>query len=85
MVTKGKWYVRGEYILADHMGICALNLNIKEWEANANLIASAPDLYEACKQVDSDCITYWDKTKLTISQNTWQAILVALAKADGKE
>lgn len=55
MYTKGEWKVVAEdtsFVVTDKNG-CEL-VRTKRWseidQANAQLIASAPDLYEACKE-----------------------------------
>lgn len=68
------------------IGICDINENVKEWEDNARLIASAPDLLEALKEAnriftlarignfvsEKDFNKYWNKSNK------------AIAKAEGK-
>ena len=49
-------------------------------EANARLISAAPDLYEACRQIQSEI----SRNQNVPSLKTMQMIGDALAKADGK-
>ncbi len=58
------------------------DLNIKEAEANAQLIASAPDMYEALKAA-LDFFTQYDIQQKVISGISLQ-LNQALAKAEGK-
>ena len=84
--TKGEWAVSygGEIdgyekyaVTTDTEQICLLRVkkDPKEIEANAFLIASAPDMYEALKDVQAG-IDHWTLRK---------RIDLALAKAEGKE
>ncbi len=55
--TPGPWIVSGESIVSDEMEICIANIErdggyealAPERDANARLIAAAPDLLAACK------------------------------------
>ena len=93
MYTKGKWGV--EEVPDDmlciysktpngfHYGICNV-LNGIDKEANAHLIAAAPDMYEALK----DCITSMQSAKLYGPEHLEGAIMtaqMALSKAEGKD
>lgn len=89
--TKGEWYWENpfedeahkyhnlrcknlhtdEHILYTHSGV--------RTGADANLIASAPDMYEALKELRND--SQWVKLR----QSTRLFIVTALAKAEGKE
>lgn len=51
----------------------------EEQDANGNLIAAAPELYEACKKA----VDYIPAQMLT--QQPWLDIVVALAKAEGRQ
>lgn len=98
--TKGEWKVvtaRGEpwedyrIIKSDTKTVATLSVygtgasaTKLEVEANANLIAAAPDMYEALKA--------WDKyldtgppQNLTFKEKAWHLTEQALAKAEGRE
>jgi len=92
--TKGKWNVGmyskdpNKYIVAKHQTICTLDQGFyenpipdAECEANANLIAAAPDMYEALNQVlrDLEESGYADGCSFSTDQ-----IKLALNKAQGK-
>ena len=57
MYTKGEWFIYTEFETPEIMSknkkiaiVCRPSMGItKETEANAQLIASAPKMYEACK------------------------------------
>ena len=53
-------------------------------KANANLIASAPDLYEACKATDNMVIIKTEEGYL-IPSDALRKIKKAIAKAEGKD
>jgi len=57
-----------------------------EDEANANLIASAPDLYEACKMAKAEFekSNPYDRRDVRFLSKAEQAITTALAKVEGK-
>ena len=90
MYTKGEWEVSssGKRIWVtgvDSSGIHFVepiaeikDLN-KHAEANAQLIAAAPDLYEACKWLLEDCDIN-EGARVKVSTKT--QIIKALAKAD---
>ena len=50
-------------------------------QANANLIAAAPDMYEALKEIVSDLTDIGD---CRVTNNSFNLALQALAKAEGK-
>jgi len=96
--TPGPWKVSGskDFVkTADDKAICRMAQNKSVWEwaaaagslatsANAALIASAPDLYEACKAM------WIAQARLNGNLPTWfnEAMELgrkALAKAEGKE
>ncbi len=56
-----------------------LNRSVKIAEANARLIAAAPDLYEACKIMRALL-----KNRATPNSDAWNFIEKAIAKAEGK-
>lgn len=62
--------------------IAIMNEKQQDYEANAPLIAAAPEMYEACKEVNefmSDLSAHGNQTAIRIS-----AILqIAIAKAEG--
>lgn len=49
--TKGKWEIRGNAICVDETGLVIADVrkSLITHKANARLIASAPELLEACK------------------------------------
>jgi hypothetical protein len=56
--------------------VCTLDWSgTKEWEANAHLIAAAPDLLDACKQA---AVLHEDDEGIA------QVLLAAIAKAEGQ-
>ena len=74
--TKGDWKVlhnkHGWHCDSDGVGrVCMIDT-----EANANLIAAAPDLYEALKLLAAQYVVPSNKVY-------WELALAALAKADG--
>ncbi|MBA7574724.1 hypothetical protein ES708_16539 [subsurface metagenome] len=91
--TKGEWKLvqpaSGQIEVLGLTGMVAsIKLNSliqpKEMLANAQLIASAPDLYEALKALTNDAqaspkINVWE-----IPYSTIQDAIKALAKAEGK-
>ncbi len=91
--TKGEWKVRhpvnndytiyiGEYGKGIEQ-IAILFENKPNVEANANLIAAAPALYEALKELMAGCL---DNMGLAAGQlDGWQKAKVALAQAEGKQ
>lgn len=56
--------------------------NLYANEADAHLIASAPDLYEACKEAENFFILM--KAYIPAHGNTLKLLQEALAKAEGK-
>ena len=56
------------------------NLDVDEHEANAHLIAAAPELYEALQYIQR----WLNETGLDVHQSVPQMINAALAKAEGR-
>lgn len=54
-------------------------------EANAALLAAAPDLFAACKIVDGLCRTVNDITFICASNALRELLRAALAKAEGRQ
>ena len=89
-ITKGEWKVLAhkglpiEVIatLDDSTGLGVATINPRNAEANANLIAASPDLYEALKEI-------WTSTAPKCHDSYIKAINdicgKALAKAEGKQ
>ena len=93
MHTKGEWKYRKKRfnygddidkplgsIMANGWFICRID-NAPEAEANANLIAAAPELYEALKEIESTI--YWGNTLEAEARH--KRTQQALAKAEGKD
>jgi len=87
--TKGEWKVNKFpdtriLIVAPPAEICTMIYEklVSEAEANAHLIAAAPDMYEALKAVMKEEI-FWEDVKLTTA--TVQSVSKALAKAEMKQ
>ncbi len=90
MFTRGPWEQKVDGDQIDIWGnngnqtVCMLDYNGEETKANAQLIAAAPDLYEACKQLisafdgDTDCTDMLD-----MIGNKDSIVRQALAKAEG--
>jgi hypothetical protein len=52
--TPGPWVAQGNLVMKDVIAICDTAVNVTyydEWEANARLIAAAPDLLEALRDI----------------------------------
>jgi len=56
-----------------------------EWEANASLIAAAPDLYEALEHALTITLEHHETTASQRSWNVAEMIRAALAKARGEK
>ena len=86
--TKGEWKVEGDcYIVAGeehkHSLICDLATANNDYEANAQLIASAPDLYRACKRAEQ-MLQYPQALSNEAKNYELEDLRKALAKAEGK-
>lgn len=96
MYTKGKWKIGSHndepfarsclsIFREDGRRICEVSregfMPIEEAEANAHLIAAAPDLYEACKELYE---TELNADVIRILQPWFQRMERILAKAEGK-
>ena len=94
MYTKGKWIVKYKLNVESengrHIASCGLNTSgdqkkvMEENEANARLIAAAPELLEACKKALKGC-----STPITQKDNEEQALIrieiqQAIEKSEGK-
>ncbi len=92
--TKGEWKVEGKKILLWHPGwsddrkvIADCNQwDGKEAEANAHLIAAAPDMYEACKAARKWLALFGEHTPIAFGGEPELdgKLSKALAKAEGK-
>tara|TARA_R110000744_G_scaffold321118_3_gene427252 strand:- start:901 stop:1185 length:285 start_codon:yes stop_codon:yes gene_type:complete len=88
--TKAPWSVLGEIVIAEggHKTIkplCSLNGRIspQEDEANAHLIAAAPDMYEMLKELSSISENYQESIIFWIHENKYK-VEELLAKAQGE-
>lgn len=100
--TKEEWYVKGLEVYAHiktdnpqlpneyHTRIASLlfcGCGERDREANTQLIASAPDLYEACKGL-SPCQRPINGAEVcfewAVSEKAMKVVREALAKAEGK-
>ena len=98
--TKGKWKQEGDHIVGERY-ICTLDTwaitgqetkypeeNQKledEKQANANLIAAAPDLLEACKEVYQSMNTTRATSKqVRVSMHSIRKVYRAIQKAKGE-
>lgn len=54
-------------------------------EANANLIAAAPDMYEALEWLETYAMIQVDRHPDAEDNKGWRRIIAALAKARGKK
>jgi len=91
MYTKREWRLRGKVIGFPHynimnddvMGVIAhIPCHAKEFKANAQLIASAPDLYKACKITLSRIDDRHDSGDLAAFDYIRNIVEWALAKAE---
>lgn len=75
--TKGPWRVDGYLIIGDNgYTICDLWDYTTYYTNNAHLIAAAPEMYEALKNIEND--------DNSMNETAWLMIKDALAKAEGK-
>ena len=89
--TEGKWHVTGGVEIRSESGLLLatmdthLESNQVPQEANANLIASAPELFRLLKKIND-----WDDYKRSLGVNSWfkdgtkNDIASAIAKAEGR-
>jgi len=94
--TKGKWTIRYEnnltaiVTLSGEMQLSLfssklnppLNCDLQEWEANARLIAAAPDLLDACKKAAGYVLACVDPTSW--AGRVYEEITDAIAKAESE-
>jgi len=86
MHTKGPWQVMKEYFIVKDSGVIAKTYigpppdkkTEEIWKDNARLIASAPELLEACKDA-------LDKVNSGSFPNTIKRLEQAIAKAEGRD
>ena len=78
--TKGEWklHPKHAWVMDDNGSVIANCTGHKNPEANANLVAAAPDLYEALKAMYEMCNIMPDDTDYRVAARK------ALAKAEGK-
>lgn len=88
-ITPGEWYVDEDHDVITNEPMTAnivclrpkhFRESMKYWKANANLIAAAPDLYEAVGQLLSRF-----KAQDELDQKALHIARVALLKAQGGE
>jgi hypothetical protein len=90
--TKGPWIVSSSTIVCDEsariisQGVCfdGLGVPIGEAMANALLISAAPDLLEACKRAEVELGFMEGMTKQKASQDVFNSLQAAIAKAEGR-
>ena len=75
-VTFGKAEGCGEFAVHNDVTICTGDNEATAWEANARLIAAAPELLAACKE-----LLGWAKE--VDGENRWPEVAAAIAKAEG--
>lgn len=84
-------YTPGKCNICNHSLVCPTHGTLGILEANARLIASAPELLEACKQAEIE-VNKWHSLNITDndtlnSNNAWKCLKIiqqAIAKAEGK-
>lgn len=79
--TPGPWAARGKYVFAggDCIGICDTdNASDGRMEANARLIAAAPEMYEALKLV-------MQHGRIDDSEHRMNLVAAAIAKAEAQQ
>jgi len=79
MIIKGEWKHLGDGIIAAEDKQIASVLP-KDRQDNANLIAAAPEMYQALKSV----YTSAHDGCITLNDREWFNLLKALRKAEGK-
>ena len=57
---------------------------MEDAQANARLIAAAPDLLEALKGIYAGVVSGSDRVNINVSVGAFQAMELAIAKAEGK-
>jgi hypothetical protein len=83
LLQTGEWFCpdivdRDAKLVAEANGILR---EVSETEANARLIAAAPDMYEACKRAEQRLCAFGE----TESCMTLRILRAALAKAKGEQ
>jgi len=87
--TKGKWEAisvpfenNSDYVVLDGKTLCSVKKHFgkEQAQANAHLIAAAPDMYEALEMIYNLALGYTDVPKDEVAN----AIRPILAKAEGK-
>lgn len=88
--TSGKWRVKDNHIseamiveTCSGEEICLVEPFYNQELANANLIASAPELLEACKRVVEFNAIHENGYSRVISKATFEKIQQAILKAEG--
>ena len=89
MHTKGDGWISSGYRvdvdIADGLsGICEMSdwMDKKEMNANAQLIAAAPDLLVACKQIVNEYEKYYDECSNFLTRSNLDALKQAINKAE---
>lgn len=94
--TPGPWWVKAEFYIAagddpedwQHVGNVTdidddgQDLPVEVWQANAKLIAAAPDLLAACKEFVN---WYGSDSSEFNRDNAYERARAAIAKAEGEE
>jgi hypothetical protein len=82
--TEGPWRVQGGEVVSQHDPICSMPVLYRAskearavLEADANLIAAAPELYEALELIV-------EQREAFFTEHAWKAAEAALAKARGE-
>lgn len=72
-------------VASTHGVICDIrkSLPLNEQEANARLIAAAPDMYEALKSLNVFMYSWLQQNEDTLGYITAKKVLAAIAKAEG--
>lgn len=83
--TPGPWtvgYNDNQCVYSDYRQVASVQCNQKEWEANARLIAAAPELLEALKEVLA-----WASYGVPNARKEQmrKAVGGAIAKAEGRD
>ena len=80
--TKGEWKYTTDGVVIASDGKQIASVFPRDREANAQLISSAPDLYEACKKLTA--LTFWNAQFRGKHPTFYDNVVRALAKAEGK-